>query len=279
MKIILAFVLLLSAAITVPAQNIIFKDGKTVAGNKLRRNGPSVMTTIPVGNSFGEISYGVAQIASIEFPEPPQLKEAATLAASGKLDQALSVIEPIVNLYSTFKDIKGNFWGEAAVVKLSLLTALGREKEAGPLIHDMLSDRNNSEVFGIASACQALVYAKSGKAKEAIESSNEIINQESAEESTLAIAYIASGTAHLELKEFEDAAMAYLHLPIFFPDQKMLMPTALLGTARAFAKLDVSKEVEKAIQSLSSSFPNSPEAAIAKTEFPNVLSRINQQQP
>jgi hypothetical protein len=278
MKRTLPLLLLLGAVVASPAQNILLKDGKTIPGTKLRRDGASVMTTVQIGTGMGEIGYEISKIASIDFPEPPQLKEAAGQVAAGKLDQALTTLDPILTYYRNFKEIKGSFWGDAAILKLQILTTLGRDREAEPLLREMLATREMPEVVTAATAAKALLATKTGNAKEALSMSNEILKQEGTDSATSAIAYLANGHAHFALKEYKDANFAYLHLPIFFPDQKAMMPTALLGSARCYAKLQTKNEFEaeldQTIKDLINSYPSSPEAATAKAEFPNAISRI-----
>ena len=274
MKRIFQVIALFSVALGAHAQNIVLKDGKTVVGTKMRRDGASIMTTVPIGTGFGEVGYAVVQIASIEFPDPPQFKEAASLIAANKPEQALSVIEPVLNYYRSFKDIKGSFWGDAAVLKVTLCAALKKDRDTEDLIREMLAVRDNPEVLAAATASQSLLLARIGKSKEAVAASKEIINQENGESGPLSIAYMANGEAHLALKEYLDAVFSFLHVPIFFPDQKMLMPAALLGSARCFAKLDANKELENALASLIQSYPSSSEAIAAKSEFAKVISQI-----
>jgi len=274
MKRILPLLTFLSVAVGAHAQTIILKDGKNIVGSRLRRDGASVMTTVLVGNAPGEIGYAVAQIASIEFPDPPQLKDASTLIAAGKLDQALTVIEPVINFYRSYRDIKGNFWGEAAVMKLSIFMAQKREKDASGLIYEIQTTNQDADVVGAANASKALLLAWAGQWKEAIAASDPIINNEDSSSTALSLAYLASGESHYALKEYEDAAFSYLHIPIFFPEEKLMMPKALLGSARCFAKLDVRNELESSISTLKESFPTSPEFADAKTEFPSIISHL-----
>jgi len=274
MKRFLPLLTLFSLACGAHAQTIILKDGKTIPGSRLRRDGATVMTTTTVGNSLGEIGYAVAQIASIQFPEPPQLKDATTLIAAGKLDQALSSIEPVINFYRPFRDIKGSFWGDAAALKLSIFIAQKRESDAATLINEMLGNTEDPDVMASAKASKAVLLAWAGKSKEALAASDQVINSDASDSTTLSLAYIANGEAHFALKEFEDAAMAFLHIPIFFPDQSALMPKALLGSARCFLKLDSKNELENALTTLAQSYSNSPEFAQAKTEFPSINRRL-----
>lgn len=274
----LLLITLLAGSLSASAQNIIFKDGKTVVGTKLRRDGATVLATVPNGAITAELGYPAAQIASIEFPDPPQLKEATAQVAAGKPDQALTILEPVLAFYRGFKDIKGSFWGEAAVMKLQILTSLGRDREADTLAREMIIIRDQPEVVAAGTAAQALLLAKAGNYKQALAASNDIIKQDSADSETLAIAYVANGLAHYSLKEITEANFAFLHLPIFFPDQKLLMPPALLGSARCFEKLqakdEFQSELDNQIKTLINSYPSSPEAKTAINEFPNAIIRI-----
>lgn len=275
MKRILPLLTFFSVAVAVHAQNIVLKDGKIIPGSRLRREGASVVTTINVGNAPGEIGYAAANIASIEFPTPPQLKEASNLLAAGKTDQAVGLIDTVMKFYSNYKDIKGNFWGEAAVMKLGILTSQKRTLDADLLAKEILSSAQEPEVLASAQAYKTYLLASSGLYKEALTKSDEIINKgESANSTTLSLAYLANADAHFGLKHYEEAVFSYLHIPIFFPDQSLYMPKALLGSARCFDKLHVKDQIESAIGTLVRSYPNSPEAATAKTDFSNVLTRL-----
>ena len=274
MKRFLPLLTLLGLACGVHAQTITLKDGKTIPSSHLRRDGATVMTTTTVGSSLGEIGYAVAQIDSIQFPEPPQLKDANALIAAGKLDQALSAIEPVITFYRPFRDIKGNFWGDAAVLKLSIFIAQKRVADANGIISEMLENNTNPDVVASAKASKTLLLAWAGKSKEALAASDQIINSDASDSATLSLAYLANGEAHYALKEYEDAVMAFLHVPIFFPDQTLLMPKALIGSARSFAKLDSKNELDSAIQTLAESYSTSPEFNEAKTEFPSSIRRF-----
>lgn len=274
MKRILPLLTFFSVAVAVHAQNIVLKDGKIIPGTRLRREGATVVTTINIGNAPGEIGYAVANIASIEFPTPPQLKEASSLIAAGKIDQAIERIDAVMNVQRNYKEIKGNFWGEAAVMKLGIFMSQKRTLDADLLAKEILSNSQEPEVLASAQAYKTLLLASSGLYKDALTKSEEIINKgETTNSTTLSIAYLANADAHFGLKQYEEAVFSYLHLPIFFPDQAIYMPKALLGSARCFEKLEVKNQVESVIGTLIGSYPNSPEAATAKTEFINILSR------
>ena len=67
--------------------------------------------------------------------------------------------------------------------------------------------------------------------------------KESAKAEVLAEAWVRKGDVLLAQREWDDAVLAYLHVPVFYEDENLWMPPALLGSARAFRGLE---DMEKA---------------------------------
>jgi TolA-binding protein len=61
--------------------------------------------------------------------------------------------------------------------------------------------------------------------------------------------------------------MAYLHVPIFYQDEKIFLPAAMLGSARAYRRLNDNDRARKSLNELITAFPQSAEAAAAQTEL------------
>ena len=89
-----------------------------------------VMGKVQVGASSGEVGYQASTIAKIDFPEPPQLKTTAAFLSQGQPEKALADIEPVVKYYEPFRDIPGNWWAQAALLKVSALSGMQLDKEA-----------------------------------------------------------------------------------------------------------------------------------------------------
>lgn len=71
----------------------------------------------------------------------------------------------------------------------------------------------------------------------------------------------------LASKDWDSALLAYLHVPVFYPDQTALMPQVLLGSARAYAGLEDKADAVKTLNELNRRFPASSEAAEAKIDL------------
>ena len=84
----------------------------------LRRQGDQILATVEIAPAeqgkpaqVGELGYAVSQIAKIDFPEPPILRAAPDLIASGKAADALTQLEPVVKYYEPFRDAPGKLVG------------------------------------------------------------------------------------------------------------------------------------------------------------------------
>jgi TolA-binding protein len=78
---------------------------------------------------------------------------------------------------------------------------------------------------------------------------------------------VRKGDGFLAQRQWDSAVLAYLHVPVFYPDEKLWMPPALLGSARAFRGLDDLDRAKKSVAELIAEFPKSPQAEIAQAEL------------
>lgn len=254
------------------AQTILLKDGKSVVATKLRRSEGNVMATVQVGTGTGEIGYAVATIAKIDFPEPSQLKTAADLMAQGKAKDALFQIEPLVVYYAPFRDVPGNWWTPAVRVKLEALVALKRDADAAALVDDIVKNAADPEAARAARVLVAASQARKGQYEKAISTCDDVIKSGN-DPGTLAQAWVTKGRSHLALKDWDSALLAYLHVPVFYPEQTRLLPQVLLGSAKAYKGMEDLPNAEKTLNELVAQYPASAEA----TEAKNDLKKLNSQ--
>jgi tetratricopeptide (TPR) repeat protein len=253
--------------------NIILKDGRTISTSTLGRNGNSIMASVSVGATSGQVGYPVSAIARIEFPEPTQLKAGRSLLAQGKAAEAQKAAASVVKSFAPYSDVAGSFWAEAASLSVQALVTMGNETEAEHLVAEMLNSPN-TDTQRLAKVYQAASRARKGHHEESIPVYDEAIAQ-SVDPETLATAWLHKGHSLLALNQWEPALLAYLRLPVFFPDRILLVPSALLGSAQALEGLEDYPEAESHLNVLLRDFPNSPAAIAAKT----ALERLKKKQP
>ncbi len=261
---VLLFVLFLVRA--VHAQAIILKSGQTIETKGIRRSGDIVMTKVQIGASSGEVGYRAATIAKIAFPEPSQLKTTVTLLSQGQPERALADIEPIVKYYEHFRDIPGNWWAPAALLKVSALSRMQLDKEAERLGDEIRKSATDPETTRSAQLQLVAGFVRKGEDDKALRLCDAVI-RESAKSDVLAEAWVHKGDALFAQRQWDGAVLAYLHVPVFYENEKLWMPTALLGSARAFRALEDLERAKQSLEDLNNGYPKSAEAEIARAEL------------
>lgn len=248
------------------AETIVLKTGQRIETKGLRRSGDKIMGKIEVGETIGEVGHPITSIANIDFLKPQGIDAAAALLAQGQADKALAEITPVLGFYDQFRDIPGSWWAQAAVVKVSALAALGRDVEAEALatqVQKISTDPEATRALNLRianSLVRKLDYDKANKLVDAV-------IKESGQPEVLADAWVTKGNILSAQKQWDGALLAYLHVPVFYQDEKLFVPPALLGSARAYRRLDDVDRAKKSLQDLIKTFPNSAEAAAAQTEL------------
>jgi len=165
----------------------------------------------------------------------------------------------------SIRDIPGNWWAKSALLEVSALLGLNRVADATALVTEISNYSKDPEIL-TAAKLQIALTTKFADSQQALAAYDAIINQ-SRDPQTLSRAWIAEGDIHVEQHELEDALIAYLTVTVFYPEHNPLLPKALWGSGQAYSKLKDLTNATKTYQKLISDFPDSPEAALAKTEL------------
>jgi TolA-binding protein len=248
------------------AQTITLQTGQKIDTQGVRRDGDMVLGKVQVGSGSGEVGYHLAQIAKVDFPEPRPLKSASDLLVQGQPDKALAEINPVVAYYSPFKDVPGNWWAQAALIKVSVLAAQQHEKEAEGLASEIEKSAKDPDMARAAQLRLVGSLIRNNEFEKAIGICDATIKS-STDSTTLANAWVAKGDALLAQKDFDEALLAYLHVPVFYPDEKIFQPAALLGSGRAYRRLNDTDRAKRTLNELLTAFPQSAEATAAQAEL------------
>jgi tetratricopeptide (TPR) repeat protein len=264
-RLLLLLVPILSISSSV-AQTITLQTGQKVETQGVRRDGDIIMGKVQVGGGSGEVGYHVAQIMNVNFPEPRALKTASELLIQGQTDKALAEIDPVVAYYSPFKDVPGNWWAQAALIKVSVLAAQQHGPEAEALAGEIARTAKDGDMARAAQLRVVTALVRNGELEKALSVCDAAIKN-SNDPTTLATAWIAKGDALLAQKSWDEALLAYLHVPVFYPDEKIFLPAALLGSGRVYRRLNDVGRARKSLNELVSTFPQSAEAGLAQAEL------------
>jgi tetratricopeptide (TPR) repeat protein len=272
----LTIIFSLAFAVLAQGQTIVLKDGKKVATKGVRRTGDTIMATNPAVDGAaalqGEVGYPLGQIEKIEFPEPGVLKSAAGLLAAGKASEALSQAESAFTYFAGLRDAPGSYWGDLALLRISALVALNRDADAEPLARQVAGEATNPETVRGAQAHLAGIAGRRGDHAKAIEICEQILKDGSRPD-TMATAAINKARSHQALKQWDSAVLAYLNIPVFYPEQKTYVPNYLLGSAQCYFELSDLPRAKDALNELLKSYPAAPEADAAKQELDKIARR------
>jgi tetratricopeptide (TPR) repeat protein len=257
-------------------QSIVLKDGRTITAKSLRRQGDVIMAATqdvagPAGQAgtTGEVGYPVGKIARIEFPEPAQLKAATELLTQGRSAEAVAQLDVALRYYEGFRDAPGSWWADLALLKTTALINLGREKDAEPLVDQIARMAGDPETVRAARVQVAASMTRRGDHVRALELCESVL-RESNKPETLAAAAISKGQCHLGLKQWEPALLAFLQIPVFHPEAKVLQPPALLGAGRGYFGIEDFKRAKATFDELIKTFGATPEAAAARVELERI---------
>ena len=216
------------------------------------------------GNA-GEAGYSAANIARIDFPEPPQLKTAGDLLNVGKADEAAAQLAPVLAYQASFRDISGNWWQPLALLQLEALARLGRDKEVDALAAELArADAASPRLLRTVKIKQAVSIERRGEHQQALAALAPLVNDKSAPPDELVEGWLVVGSARLALRDDKGALLAFLHVPVYAPDRALLMPPALLGSAKAYFELGDKPRAQAALQRLIADYPHSAEATEAR---------------
>ncbi len=248
------------------AQNIDLRDGQVVQTLGLRRDGATVFARLQTaGGNAGEAGYPAANIARIDFPEPPQLKTAGDLLNAGKANDAAAQLAPVLAYYASFRDIQGNWWVPLALLQVDALARLGRDKEVDTLAAELArAGAASPGLLRTVKIKQAASMERRGEHQQALAALGPLVDDKSAPPDELVEGWLAVGSARLALRDYKDALLAFLHVPVYAPDRALLMPPALLGSARAYIGLEDKPRAQSALQRVIADYPNSTEATEAR---------------
>ncbi len=274
MKSVALFLAAFGLLATLHAQRVTLKSGEVIPAEAVARSGATLNVTIKL--PAGKVTRGIpaASVQKIDFPEPPDLAAASQILESGNAALALAKINPVIAAQQPFRDIPGNWWDKAVNVKLSALGVLRLDEQIAPLVAELARFSGSPETARIARLYEAKAQLKKGNNEGAVAVAN-ILIEESKQSDLLASAWLIAGQAELARKNYRAALLAFLHVPVFFPDQKVAMPTALLGSARAFEGMEDFARAKDALDKLVADYPGSPEATESKEDLKRVTRQLN----
>jgi len=241
------------------------KNGQEIVSDGVRRSGAGIAVGVRIPGGHTETKYPAAAVSRIEFPQSPVLESADRIASAKDAKAMLPALSAVVQQQAAFRDIPGNFWAKALTAKIKALVAAGdyaaAEKELAEAAKSVDPRELRRARLQIAAA-----WVAQGDVAKAQPVFDEAIAQNGDAE-VVAEAWVSKGNAFLQAKDFDAALLSFLRVPIFYSEQKNVLPSALLGAGRAYLHVEETEKARALFQQIVSTYPNSPAAAAAKAEL------------
>lgn len=257
---------LAACAASASAQRYLLKDGSALAAADvtLAANALVQQVKIPSGGTY-ERRFPFADIARLDFPEPPALDEAEALVTAGQGEAALKLLDPVYRQFAAFPKTPGSPWPRAAALRLQALLLGNDETAIGAAARELMQTGLGPEVTGVAQLALARLDARAGREALARLMLDEIVKD--APPAVAARAWLLRGDLASARAAYAEALECYLHIPAFFGSHEDLMPAALVGAARAYKGYGDTDRAERAALELLDRYPATLEATQAKKEF------------
>jgi hypothetical protein len=244
------------------AQRYILKDGKSLNQADVTLKGLNLVRSVADG---AEVSYPLAQVVRLDWPEPEELDQARQLLAGGKGAEAEEKVTPIYRQFAPFSKLPGSWWADAALIRARALLDQKKNADAERAAREILSTSTDVESVAAAQLLIARIQILQDKPDIADAMLDEIMRKDVSSEIEARAAILRGDIAYAG-KQFEKALEFYLQVPAFYGTEDAVMPVALLGSARAYRGYGDTVRAERAYLDITVAYPNSAEATIAKAE-------------
>lgn len=249
----------LHAAITVS-----LKDGSSVAAASLAPQGASKLRITPEGGGTPRV-VDVSAIDRVEMDPPQSLTDTYTAFAAGDTVQTLGAMGKLRVELEPLKTIPGGreWWLEGEFLRAHILLSQKRIADVEASMKEIAANSADPEAQRHARVFLAHLTALAGDPRKALEQLQEIILA-SRDNETLADAWLFAGQSHAALSEQQQAVVAFLRVPVFYPARQVPLAGAQLGAARCFIALEDISSARRVLKDLTTQSPNTPEGQEGK---------------
>lgn len=217
------------------AQALILKDNSRLGPEQFSVEGGKVLKKVKVGENVATSTLQMNTIARMEWPVPEELTASRDLRAAGKTKEALDLLAKGRAFFEPFKDIPGNHYADLSLAYLETMSQ-GEDFTA------TLKALAEAQRLKLTDAQKlSLKIIKLNVDRQASSDYAGIIGQaenilaESTDSAVGAAVWMIIGDVYTKQKDYENALMAYLRVPVFYGTQVQKVPEAELQAARSLA--------------------------------------------
>jgi tetratricopeptide (TPR) repeat protein len=248
------------------AQMLVLKDGTQINHTDFTIQDGKVVRTLTIGDKTATTVLPMANIASMDWPEPIEISDARALLGQGKPDEAIAIIKKAKDFFEVFENVPGTPYREVFFTYVETLSQAGRFEETIKLIPQLRAVKLNDEQKLKLRIIQLDIDRQTSTEYTSILAEAQGILKDTNDSAVHAAIWMIIADIHLKKKELEKALMAYLRIPVFYGTQVQRVPDAELKAAQTLVRMKRYEDAQAIFTRLIDTYKGSAVAQTAEKE-------------
>lgn len=249
------------------AQFLILKDGSRIPSSEFHLENGKIIRTILLGdNKTATTELPKQNVASLDWPEVPEISEARSLMSKGKPEEAVALLAKAKGFFEMFETMQGSPYTDVFFAYVEILSQAGKFEETVKFIPQLkilkLTDAQKMQLRII----QLDIDRQTSSEFTSILAEAESILSETDDSSVGASIWAMIADIYARQKQWEKALMAYLRIPVFYGTQVQRVPDAELKAGQMLVKMKRFEDAQAVFKRLMESYPGSAVADLATKE-------------
>lgn len=263
-------ILLLAGALLVSAaahgQAIVLKDGTRIPEADFKLEGDKIIRIVKIGNNTATTELPRQNIGFLEWPEPAELLEAKSLMAQAKSDEALALLKKSLDFFEKFENVEGNWYQPVFFAYVETLSQAGKFEETIKMLPRLRTLPLSPEQKMTLRIIQLDIDRQTSSEYTAILADAKSILAETDDSAVGASIWTIIADIHAKKKEWEQALMAYLRIPVFYGTQMQRVPDAELKAGLMLVQMKRYEDAQAVFGRIAASYKGSAIAERAAKE-------------
>jgi len=235
---------------------VTLRDGSSIRASTLTPQGPRLTLAPEAGGTPRTIE--IAAIERVEMLQPQILTDAYAAFASGETSKTLQAMGRLRAELDPLKKIPGGreWWLEGEFLSAHILLSQKRARDVEKSMREIAADGTDPVAQRHAQVFLAHLSGLAGDPRQALAQLGELILN-SRDQDTLADAWLFTGQHRAAVNEPQEALIAFLRVPVFYPARTVPLAAARLGAARCFIALEDLAAARRTLKELVAEQPGS----------------------
>lgn len=250
------------------AQMIILKDNQRINASDFTVADGKISRTVKLSNGTNaQATLALTDIDRMDWPNVKEVQEAELLRSQGKVKEATEILVKALEFFKPFRNIKGNPYPDVAFAYVEALDQAGDFDTLIRVLPDVESMKWNEAKKLKLGIIKLNMERRTTQDQDSVLAKAESLLRDTDDSDVSARLWMTIGEVHTKKGRWEEALMAYLHVPVFYGSQAALVPQAELSAARSLSGMARFKDAVVMYQRISETYKGSGIAETAKKEM------------